>query len=391
MFKKAPLLALFFVMALGGATVYNLIKSREDTTISFYLPKSEHITLEYNLPKKEEIKTVLLKEDTDLESSSETDKVPSLQHKFPTVSVSEPLSGTDIQLENSVTEKKEDEVDFQKLNLAVRQSIVNIICTTKFGGYFAPTSGSGTVVSPNGVILTAAHLAQYFLLKDYPVENFIECVVRTGSPASPAYTARLLYLPPDWIENNATNLTEENLLSTGENDFAFLLITGRAIKDKTVPEPLPFLPYTEISTEVPGDSVLISGYPAGFLDGIAIQKDLYLTSSFGQIDNLYSFTEGSVDVISIFGNIISQKGVSGGAVVNLKGELSGVLVTATENPQTSERYLNAITLPYINRALEEQDLSIGKILSSPESVADNFNREIAPSLKKILVDSIEKR
>ena len=117
--------------------------------------------------------------------------------------------------------------DPEAVNAELRQSLVNILCTTRGGGYFRPISGSGLFISAQGVILTNAHVAQFFLLKDYIVKNNVDCIIRTGSPASAAYRAELLYLPPAWITANASQLKDEEAVGTGEDDYAFLIVTGR--------------------------------------------------------------------------------------------------------------------------------------------------------------------
>src|SRR3989338_8847489 len=110
----------------------------------------------------------------------------------------------------------------ETLNESVRKAMVNVLCTTKSGGDLQPLSGSGIIIDPRGVILTNAHVAQYMLLKDYPVEDFITCIARSGSPAMPAYKIELLYLPENWLNENAALIQQENPLATGENDFDLL-------------------------------------------------------------------------------------------------------------------------------------------------------------------------
>ncbi|MBY0293848.1 hypothetical protein K2Q08_00780, partial [Patescibacteria group bacterium] len=53
------------------------------------------------------------------------------------------------------------------VNDSARASLVNIFCLTKSGGYLYPISGSGVMITKNGIILTNAHVGQYFLLRDY--------------------------------------------------------------------------------------------------------------------------------------------------------------------------------------------------------------------------------
>ena len=113
-----------------------------------------------------------------------------------------------------------------RVNADTRAALVNILCLTGGGGYFKPISGSGVFIDSRGIILTNAHIGQFFLLRDFPVKDNVTCTIRTGSPAQNTYTARLLYLPPVWIDANAKQITSQEAMGTGENDFALLLVTG---------------------------------------------------------------------------------------------------------------------------------------------------------------------
>ncbi|MBI4214752.1 hypothetical protein HY546_02045, partial [archaeon] len=88
------------------------------------------------------------------------------------------------------------------LNETIRKTIVNVYCTTKTSGAFNPASGSGVLIDPRGIILTNAHVAQYYLLKDYRRKDFITCFIRTGSPARITYRAEPLYISQRWIAAN---------------------------------------------------------------------------------------------------------------------------------------------------------------------------------------------
>src|SRR5205085_2429432 len=94
--------------------------------------------------------------------------------------------------------------------------------------------------TPTGLILTNAHIGQYFLLKDFTQKNYVECVIRTGSPAYPKYHAELVYISPTWVANNKAILKSQNPKGTGENDFAFLRITS-AINSSNLPEKFSYL------------------------------------------------------------------------------------------------------------------------------------------------------
>lgn len=241
----------------------------------------------------------------------------------------------------------------EQVNENARASIVNILCIASSAGVVRSISGSGVVIDSRGIILTNAHIGQYFLLRDYPSKNAVDCTIRTGSPASPMYRANLLYLPPAWIAENASQINAEHGVGTGENDYAFLRVTSTTNPNGALPMLYANLPMTTAVDT--GDSVLVAGYPAGFLDAQTIERNLYATSAFTTIGQLYTFNDPShVDAVSLGGTVVSQGGSSGGAVVRTyDGKLSGLIATATSGTTTADRDLRAITVGYIDRSLRD--------------------------------------
>ncbi len=285
---------------------------------------------------------------------------------------------------------------FNELNAKTRDALVNILCTTKRGGFFDPLSGSGIIIDPRGVILTNAHIGQYFLLKDFRVQNFIECVIRTGAPAQARYRAKLLYLSPQWIERNFKNIVKEEPEGTGKHDFSFLLITESIHPDSfPLPKSFSYLPLEPSSIALAkATSVLIAAYPAGFLSGISIQKDLFPTSSVVEKGQIYSFKDTQIfpDIFSIGASPVAQHGSSGGAVVSRSGKVLGILATAFIGTTTASSELHAVSINHIARSFTEHtgdDLS--KLFEGDLFVtAESFNKEIAPALRKLLEDAINK-
>lgn len=283
------------------------------------------------------------------------------------------------------------------INDASRAALVNIFCKTKTGGYLYPISGSGVLITKNGVILTNAHVGQYFLLRDYPVPGNVDCIVRTGSPAQATYQAELLYLPPAWIDANASQIIAQESMGTGQDDYSFLRITSPINTSASLPATFPALPMT---TDDPSqqEPVLLASYPAGFLSGITIETNLYISTVLTQVADVFAFDHrGYADLLSLGGSLVAQAGSSGGAVVRQQdGALQGIIATETASStttSTSARDLHAITLGHIDRSLQEEGVGgIASLLTGDiQAKANGFANNTAPAERKKLVDFLNKR
>lgn len=279
--------------------------------------------------------------------------------------------------------------DFEVINTNARKAIVNILCTVK-NNELSPISGTGVIISSSGIVLTNAHIAQYFLLRDLYVKDYITCILRTGSPAYPKYKVELAYISPLWVNQNKNILKDENPQGTGESDFAFLRITGMI--DGSA---LPLLPYiTPNAREVisVNEPVILVSYPAGFLGEISILKDLSVTSGITAVRDYFTFKESTIDLISVPGTVVSQKGSSGGPVVDKNSTVIGIITTSSNGTTTGERDLAAITLGYINRSLKsESGTNLFNFLTGDvEAFAKNFQTNQAPELTKVITDELTK-
>lgn len=276
----------------------------------------------------------------------------------------------------------------EEINDRARAALVNIYCTTESGGSSRLYTGSGVIIDSRGIVLTNAHVAERFLIENAPTFGATDCIIRGGSPASPLYDGELLYISPSWIKENAAALREENPRGTGEHDFALLRITRSLRKDVPLPAQFSYLTpeFDRDNIEV-GTSVLLASYPAGFLGSIAVQKDLYQTSTIAQIKKLFTFENGSVDLFSVGGNIISQKGSSGSGVVSLNtGRILGIVVTSNYGATTAERDLHAIVFAHMSESMKQDtDSTLEQFLSGdPATEAASFVNTISPALLQIL-------
>lgn len=297
------------------------------------------------------------------------------------------------QAEPTVTQQPTPSfLSIDQVSPGVRASVVNIICNANGGGAFHPISGSGIIVDSRGVILTNAHVAQYFLL-----EQEVSCVIRTGSPAKAAYEAELLFLPPGWIEQNAAKITEASPSGTGEHDYAFLRITKSVRADTPLPETFPFTPIAVRNSFDSLNKTLVVAYPSELVGAIATQLNLFQVSTTATIDRAYFFSdpvegkEPNVDVISIGGSIVAQGGSSGGAIVDLSdGGLVGIIVTSTRAATTEEKDLRGVTTAHINRSLlEHLNLSLPLFLQDDLSVtAEWFRNNYFTDERSALIENI---
>lgn len=277
----------------------------------------------------------------------------------------------------------------EAINDSVRSVLVNIFCSSN--GAIRPISGSGVIIDPRGVILTNAHVAQYVLLAASPSIN-LSCTVRTGSPAHPAWKADVLYIPEIWVASHAHEISAgQAVIGTGEHDYALLFI-GASVDGTALTESFSYLPIdSREAIGFLGDEVLVAGYPAEFLGGLAAESNLYAASSATTIKRLLTFGSGSVDLLSLGGVIEAQSGSSGGAVANPWGKLIGLITTTSSGVTTAERDLHALSLSYIAR-----DFAVQKGQSLEAFLSGNvlektiaFNATQTPGLLKLYFDHLK--
>jgi len=369
--------------------IYSLLHSVILAVVSFLIALGSffttHTSVAINAPVATTTPTTIVATTTtDKVSTPAKPKVVTQKSGLPSVAKQDARTGDPRTFEAAPSV----EYSTEQLNTIARASLVNVLCTTGSGGSFNPISGSGVIIDSRGIILTNAHVGQYFLLKDYPTTNNISCVIRVGSPAQTRYTAQLLYLPPAWINANASKIKQDSPTGTGENDYAFLLITGTTDPDGTLPSSFPALPMDGADPQV-GAHMLLAAYPAGFLGGISITLNLYITSAVATVGEVYTFADqANTDLFSLGGTIVSQSGSSGGAVVSLQGKLQGLIATEIPGDTTSMRDLRAITIAHINRSLIAAGLGgiISLLSQDAASFSANFYKNTAPAETKALED-----
>ncbi len=274
------------------------------------------------------------------------------------------------------------------LHETVEQSLVNILCEYKTDSYTRTTTGTGFFINKNGVILTNAHVAQFLLLE--PIEgkiNDVDCVIRTGNPATAKYRGELLFVSPTWIFNNAKFISTEHPRGTGEHDYA-LLYVAESLDGSPLPESFPAIPvHTDfLSKNLAGTKVTTGGYPAEKLLREGPRAVLLPKVAETTIDELYTFGSNYADIFSITESPVGEQGASGGPIVSPELGAIGLIVTKGDAETEGERSLRALTLSYINRTIiEETGYSIlenaGGDLAFRSKI---FTEALAPFLTKLL-------
>jgi S1-C subfamily serine protease len=261
----------------------------------------------------------------------------------------------------------------------LRSALVNIVCYMPAGSRIHSISGSGVIVDPKGIILTNAHIAQYFLLADRKAT----CSIRVGSPATLAYQAALIYISPLWLRENPTTISEAQPSGTGEFDFALLAVT-KSSTATPLPAVFPFMPLAQVPLST-GSPVVIASYGAQFLAASQVPSSLFPTVVFGSVKDVFTFATNTIDVLALGGSAAAQEGSSGGGVANGSGKLVGTITTSTVEGATDTRSLDAITASYIRAEYAtEMGSALDILLAEPTSVSvQEFSVKI-PELESIL-------
>lgn len=255
---------------------------------------------------------------------------------------------------------------------SLRSALVNIICIPVPENGLRGISGSGVIIDSRGIILTAAHVAQYTLLAEAR-PDIMNCVVRTGSPASNTYLATPVYVSSRWIKENAKAISSNSPTGTGENDYALLAITGTATSTP-IASSFASVPLAS-SDPKEKDPIVIGTYGAEFQTSERIRSGIFPTLVYGSVKDRYTFNTQSVDLISLGGGAAAQEGSSGGGAMNINGQLIGLITTSSTGTDIQTRDLRAITAPYLRRAFkEESGTSIETYLDriSPSELAKSY-------------------
>ncbi len=261
----------------------------------------------------------------------------------------------------------------------LRSALVNILCFVTVASGLHSISGSGIIIDSKGIILTNAHIAQYFLLAD----RGAACTIRAGSPAINKYEVALIYISPSWLQANPTTLTQAAPSGTGEYDFALLAVT-KSVTSVPLPAVFPAIPLATAPLYI-GTPVVIASYGAQFLETSQIQSSLFPTIVFGSVKDIFTFKVNTIDVLALGGSAAAQEGSSGGGVADERGELVGTITTSTVTGATDTRALSAITASYVRAEYaSETGSALDILLAKPTAVSVAEFAPRIPALEAIL-------
>ncbi len=287
-----------------------------------------------------------------------------------------------IRLASSEEITSSEEIITTAKNENIEDAIVKISCKLQTNEANKTITGTGFVISQNGLVITNAHIAQFLLLQNDNSLGEIDCEARTGEDMETIYNTKLLYISPSWVIRNAHLISATEPRGTGENDFAFIYLTSN---DNKKIENFAFIPSLTSPLEVSehDSTVILVGYPLNK----SISQENTKTISTTTIKKMYTFGSGLADLISLDNSPVGYQGASGSPVINHKGESIGV-VSTKEDDSTA---LNAISTSYINRTVyEETGFDINTMSKGNlDERAELFNETVGIILTKILSQNIK--
>ena len=232
-------------------------------------------------------------------------------------------------------------------------AVINIVCLEKNGNTLSIAVGSGVIISATGTIITNGHVAQHILKQE---SELVDCEVKHPQHPTMRYRVAVVHIPDMWRGGGLLNESR----GTGENDFAFLKVVGPA-PNGILPRSFPFinLQTSERALTI-GNAILLSGYPAQQTGNIERDTNAPQVRGESSIQNVFTFSDDSIDIISSGVSPVARQGSSGGAVVDNES-LIGIIVT-TNTTESGEMYLNGLTLNYIQRELRNQGLSLDSFI-----------------------------
>ena len=230
----------------------------------------------------------------------------------------------------------------QELYDKASSRVVNFFCEYSNG----VETASGVIISPNGYILTNAHVAEAFVNQNY------ECKIRQGSPAKNIAYAKIVMFPSTYTSTN------KNSWEGHANDVSIWKITRSASGEPITSA----FPYYSIDTNYlpKKDQPLATfSYPGELLGYEVLLKNLNML--FGET----IVSEFNADFIVSGMSLSSQSGSSGGILADVyTNKFAGLIFGVTTTTNINERKLFSLSPYSIDRVVRnETGLSLVEFLN----------------------------
>ncbi len=230
----------------------------------------------------------------------------------------------------------------QELYDKASSRVVNFFCEYSNG----VETASGVIISPNGYILSNAHVAEAFVNQNY------ECKIRQGSPAKNIGYAKIVMFPSAYTNSNKNNWEGH------ANDVSIWKITRSASGEPITSA----FPYYSIDTNYlpKKDQPLATfSYPGELLGYEVLLKNLNML--FGET----IVSEFNADFIVSGMSLSSQSGSSGGILADVyTNKFAGLIFGVTTTININERKLFSLSPYAIDRVVRnETGLSLAEFLN----------------------------
>ena len=227
---------------------------------------------------------------------------------------------------HGVTRAQREPAVIEAVIPAAVQVAISVDRVTESGQHQADivARGSGTIISADGLILTAAHVVDFPTLKAELRERAVEESPWFGQFEYAFETVQIIILGTDGYSLPQPRYLATILEHNRALDVALLQITSDDLGNAFDPEhlSLPFVPLA--STELPaiGEQVTLLSYP-----GMAGGGLLTTTGTVSGYRFDYEWEPRHATALLV--DVTISAGSSGGTVINARGELVGIALAAT--------------------------------------------------------------
>jgi len=312
--------------------------------------------------------------------SSITDRIDAIRNEIDKLSRIVPEQN-EVVVQDEVPSIDSPQIDSEQViptSSRIKNVVVNIVCQNRNGNKISLATGSGVLISSNGVVLTNAHVAQPYLLNNPNLSNYMNCSIVQENIPTVGYKAELLFISEEWMREKSSSS-----VGTGELDYALLLITANTNPTLRLPLRFPFISFdSSEGVAEKGDNITVAGYPGtGSIFSLSRPSSLVVDNTF--IDDVFTFSRNTTDLISTGETPVANRGSSGGGIFE-NNKLIGTIVTTS--PGIIHDSINALSLEYISRDIKKQTGSTLQSFISGNIInkARSFNEVVVPELLRFV-------